>query len=304
MADRGEIKLREGNIGDLIQIYQETYKKLAGRIITSTEAGKIQRLRVMIAIRHDLSAFGVDVDKWIRSEIPQYYLDGANQAMQDLKAMGVKLSGAVGLGVIDREAIKVLTDEVSLGFAESIRGVSRNAERLLDDALKQQLNFIVAEGKLTGAAKKTVAAGITERLETEGLSGLVDKSGRKWQLDTYANMLTRTKSVESRNMGLANRMLKEGYDLVQISNHRTTHKACAKWEGKVLSITGKTPGYPTLTEARASGLFHPNCQHAMNVLNPNLAAITHAYDNPYLRGGTPPHAPKQMPLGHPITRKR
>ena len=34
------------------------------------------------------------------------------------------------------------------------------------------------------------------------------------------------------------------------------------WQGKVLSITGKTKGYPTLEEAKAAGLFHPNCRHA------------------------------------------
>lgn len=305
MADRGEIKLREGSIGDLIEIYKATYAKLVKEIITATEAGKVQKIRTMVAIRRTLSVYGVDLSKWVRSEIPQYYLDGANVAVQDLKALGANLGDARGLGVIDREAIKALTDEVSLGFAESIRGVARNAERILDDALKQQLNFIIAEGKLTGATRKMIAGGIRERLETEGLSGLIDKSGRKWQLDTYANMLTRTKSVESRNLGLQNRMLREGYDLVQVSNHRTAHKACAKWEGKVLSLTGKTPGYPTVTEARASGLFHPNCQHAMNVLNPNLAALTHAYDNPYLRqpAATPPPKPLKLPLGPPHGRR-
>ena len=34
------------------------------------------------------------------------------------------------------------------------------------------------------------------------------------------------------------------------------------WEGKILSLTGKTPNFPTLEEARAAGLFHPNCRHA------------------------------------------
>lgn len=32
-------------------------------------------------------------------------------------------------------------------------------------------------------------------------------------------------------------------------------------DGKVLSLTGETPGYPTMDEAKAAGLFHPNCRH-------------------------------------------
>ncbi len=30
-------------------------------------------------------------------------------------------------------------------------------------------------------------------------------------------------------------------------------------KGEILSLTGKTPGYPTLEEAKTAGLFHPNC---------------------------------------------
>src|SRR5690606_18083284 len=41
-----------------------------------------------------------------------------------------------------------------------------------------------------------------------------------------------------------------------ISNNIISHN-CRPWEGKVLSLTGRTPGYSTVAEARAAGLFHP-----------------------------------------------
>lgn len=43
---------------------------------------------------------------------------------------------------------------------------------------------------------------------------------------------------------------------------------CAPWNGKVLSLTGQTPGYPTLEEAEGAGLFHPNCRHASSLYIP------------------------------------
>lgn len=48
----------------------------------------------------------------------------------------------------------------------------------------------------------------------------------------------------------------------------TSTRTCDKrspWGGKVLSLTGETPGYPTMAEAKAAGLFHPNCRHTYSL---------------------------------------
>jgi hypothetical protein len=68
--------------------------------------------------------------------------------------------------------------------------------------------------------------------------------------------------MEAHLQGTANRLVEQGHDLVKISTHIGACPLCEPWQGKVLSITGKTKGYPTLEEAKAAGLFHPNCRHA------------------------------------------
>lgn len=281
MAYSGPVKIREGNLDTLIALYKDTYTKLTKEIIDATDSGKIQKARVMARINAELEALGIDVDKWARHEIPQYYLDGANIAQQDLRALGVEISKNKNFAVINKEAIIALTDEVAQAFAQSISAISRNARQVLSDALKQQLNFIIAQGKLEGQARKTISNAVAQQLKDQGLSALQDKAGRNWTFENYSRMLVRTKAVEARNQGLANRALTSGYDLVQVSNHRTDHPACAAWEGRILSLTGNTPGYPTLQQAIESGLFHPNCEHAINILVPELAKLTTAYDNPY-----------------------
>jgi hypothetical protein len=72
-------------------------------------------------------------------------------------------------------------------------------------------------------------------------------------------------------------MAENDYDLVQVSAHGATD-VCGAWEGKILSATGATPGYDTVADAEADGLFHPNCRHAINVLIPSLARQTQAYN--------------------------
>jgi hypothetical protein len=75
-------------------------------------------------------------------------------------------------------------------------------------------------------------------------------------------MVARTTTAEAHLQGTANRLVEQGHDLIKVSTHRGACPLCEPWQGKILSITGKTEGYPTLEEAKAAGLFHPNCRHA------------------------------------------
>lgn len=300
MSDHGPVKIRSGNIDDLITLYKHTYAKMLQEIITATEAGKINKARVMARINAELTSLGVNVHEWLKRDIPQYYLDGGNVAIQDLRALGIDVSKTTNFALINQEAIKALTDDVALSFAQGITALSRNARRILDDTFKRQLNFIIAEGKLSGDTRKQISLALKQRLQDEGIQSITDRSGRQWSFDTYTRMLARTKAVEARNQGLINRMLSIGYDLVQVTRHNSTHKACRDLESKILSMTGATaagtklPGgfevWGTLDAAKAHGLFHPNCEHAINVFNADLAAKTKVYDaasGQYVNGGKP-----------------
>ncbi len=287
MAVKGPVKIRQGKIDDLLTVYKNTYRKISEEIVTATESGKIQRARVLARIDAELQGLGTAAADYVKGEIPQYYLDGVNQAQQDLKRLGVKTTKAP----INREAIGALTQEVTFSMDQSIQSLKRGAAKALTSAEKRQINFTIAEGKLSGDARKTITAAVKQELQDQGIAALVDKAGREWSFDTYAEMLVRTKAVEARNQGLANRMLEDGYDLVEVSDHNSEHQACAEWEGKILSVSGNTPAGTvlpgdievagSLEDAIAAGLFHPNCEHAINVFNAELAAKTEAYDNPY-----------------------
>lgn len=305
MADHGPVKIREGKIEQLLEVYRRVYARMAQEIVSATEAGKIQRARVMARINAELTSLGVDVDEWVKQEIPQYYLDGANQAVQDLRALGVDVSKSSQFAVINREAIKALTDDVALNFAQAITAMSRSARVMLNDAFRQQVNQIIAEGRLSGDTRREISSNIKARIQAEGITSIKDKAGRDWSFDRYAEMLARTKAVEARNQGLVNRMLGSGYDLVQVTNHRTDHEACAAWEGRILSLSGNTPGYPTVQEAMEAGLFHPNCKHAMNAINPEIAALTQPYANPYnYRDNAATGGPIRQATGGPTMRQQ
>lgn len=112
--------------------------------------------------------------------------------------------------------------------------------------------------------KQLSEKGFSKTIQDKGFVGVVDSAGRRWNLKTYAEMITKTKLADAdrekdRLMGE-----REGIDLAVISDHGSTCAVCSKWENVIISMNGKTAGFPTYDEAKAQGMFHPRCQHHLN----------------------------------------
>ena len=96
-----------------------------------------------------------------------------------------------------------------------------------------------------------------------GITGFVDAAGKRWNMETYAEMIARTTPRQAMIEGTKNRLLEHGHDLAEIIGGigENTCETCEAWDGRIVSLTGKTSGYPTLDEARDAGVFHPQCTH-------------------------------------------
>lgn len=272
-----EVEVNPANILKITSLLKTAYKSIIQEISTATDFGVSNRKAILAQIRQILEETGTDVQQFLKEELPKYYEEGADDAIKQLSNVGAEVNVSEGFNRIHQEALRALIDDTARSFGESLTGVGRSANLLLGKATRDLITQKMAEGFIGGKALKEVRQTIKGILQEQGLDALIDKSGRKWTLDRYAEMLFRTKAVETRNRGMANRMVENDYDLVQVSNHGSQHEACAVWESKILSVTGNTKGYPTVAQAEASGLFHPNCKHAMNVLIPSLAKLTKAY---------------------------
>ena len=88
------------------------------------------------------------------------------------------------------------------------------------------------------------------------------------QVGKYARASEEAIPREAMIEGTEIRALEHEQDLVQITDESTSYtcKNCLEWKGQIVSLTGKTPGYPTLDDARAGGIFHPNCIHNILIL--------------------------------------
>jgi len=284
-----QVEINEKNINKVIALFKGAYKDIVGELSTATNFGVANRKKLLAQIETILEDLGENTQKWVETELPEYYKSGANDAVKQLKNVNAPINVSKGFNVIHKEAIAALVDDSMQYVAESLTGVKRDVTRLLGKAVREEVTQKIAIGQTKGAALKEVAKTIKTTLQDQGLASMIDKGGRRWSPDSYAEMLFRTKVVEARNVGLVNRMSENGYDLVQVSAHSDSCPLCAPWEGKILSITGQTKGYPTFRDAVDSGLFHPNCRHAMNTMIPSLASKTRAY-NPDTETLTPKKA--------------
>lgn len=179
---------------------------------------------------------------------------------------------------IDRQTVTALIDSSTASFADALTTVGRSVRNITSDIFQQEVKARIAEGTITGETRKSIAASVKQKIVDQGIVALKDKGGNSWSLDRYASMLVNTQLAEARNTGLSNKMLQNSNDLVQVSDNGSSHYECAVWEGQVLSLNGDTPGYDTVDDATAADLFHPNCQHTLNAVDPGLADATYGWN--------------------------
>ena len=271
------VAINDATLARLTSTLKGSYKDIVQQILTATNFGIANRKQILAQIETHLEDMGVNVDEFLAAEIPNYYKQGADEAIKQLNNVGAPINVKAGFARVHKDAIEALVSDTSTSFGETITGVSRSANQLLGVATRKMLTQKIATGVTGGEALRQVKQQIKGVLQEQGLDTLIDKGGNSWSLDRYSEMLFRTKAVEARNRGLINRIAENEYDLVQVSSHGADD-VCGDWEGVILSITGDTPGYETVDDAEADGLFHPNCKHALNAIIPSLAEQTNAYD--------------------------
>jgi len=89
-----------------------------------------------------------------------------------------------------------------------------------------------------------------------------DRAGRQWEGARYLQMLVRTTAQRAAIESEIDTLAAHGFKLAQINRVGDGEcPVCAAWEGRIILMTGKSRQWPTYEEARAAGMFHPNCVH-------------------------------------------
>lgn len=275
---------------------------------------KAKKLKEVRAIRSEvLGEIGKlrDLEPKIAESIKGAYDEGAKVAVDDLKRASItdieadrSNAARSQLRALGRAVVEGGSDEATVDAAEAAvtvldRGGKAKA-LLIKTAIKEtrgtHLRILrttvdtyrkaVAEGAAqmaTGALDRRRAAQyVLNKLADSGISGFVDSRKRNWDMASYVEMAVRSASGQAAVQGHIDKVQANGHDLMIVSDSPEECELCAAWEGKVLSISGDTKGYPTVADATADGLFHPNCTHQLHLYIPG---VTRSYtDTPNPQG--------------------
>lgn len=193
-------------------------------------------------------------DDALRQALGQAYLLGRTTALEDA---GVKTAARpASQGLID----KLIRPGQKIQKAMGLR-IQSTAPKLIANITTR-----VAAQLSTGTQTRVAAAArAIELMANDGIDGFVDKKGRKWEIQTYAEMSTRTMASQAGLASFAAELKDLGHDLVIISDVKEECERCRPYEGKVLCTSDRPTKYPTYKSAIAEGLQHPNCRHTASI---------------------------------------
>lgn len=183
-----------------------------------------------------------------------------------------RIAGASGQGLAAANAIAV-------DLASRLDDVTRRITRYADDAYRAAVADAASRLVLgrEGLTPATAQGRAWAELTRHGVTGYTDRAGHRWNLSSYVEVATRTATQRAYNAAHEARMTAVGVEFFTVARDGHPCPLCLPWEGAVMAAQ---PGIPdpavrvkaTVEEARAAGLFHPNCRH---VLVPYFPGVTH-----------------------------
>ena len=189
-------------------------------------------------------------------EMPDQYAKGINSANKILASIGVKLSTTNQAA--HTSIVSQMIKEMNVNFGKSITAVRASLDGAISQVILKQVQDSFAETLTAREATKRAIQILRDNM----VQSIVDRGGKTWSLQTYVDMVRRTTARVAYNQGVMNRSLELGIVVFKISYTGTKHKACANWEGKLVTVNGEY-NLPTVDQATRDGLFHPNCFHIM-----------------------------------------
>lgn len=256
----------------LSKTYKEMFNYLQLQLQFNPDEPKtIRQVEIMRQINFMLKELDKELYKEIEKLIKKTFKDG--QAYHLLSVKEAKTwddaVDSASFNKIQRAKVEALITDTYNDVLLATTHTATAIKEVVRDTVKKIAQFHSLQNtnytqQIKELKQELSKKGLSEKITKEGFVGITDSAGRKWQLDTYCKMVVTTKVNDAFIQGISHEAEETGFDLAVISQHGAKDK-CRKWEGVVISLNGKTKGYPTYKEARATNeIWHPNCEHTLH----------------------------------------
>lgn len=218
-----------------------------------------------------------------------------------VKAGQVQASKAIGVefGGVNKGLVSKLTRDLAPDLARAADSPRQFLSKTLREATAYAkakesevmpldgVNRTISETLLREALgetsyKKTVNT-MLEELGLDKGDRVLFLSGYRMEAEAYAELVTRTRTMEALNEAKAEELQDNGYQFIKISEHPVEDERdiCFFLQGKVWALTENDLGIPLLPEEYGLPPWHPNCGHTFGAWQPKFeteAAIQEAID--------------------------
>ena len=214
-------------------------------------------------LERDLDRARNEREKLLGNVMDRAYVSGSQKFYRDMRSV---------LG----ETAHISPNSIKTGYIladlnNSLNASERRILRQFDDKYADIIGAVSSE-MATGVMNTRQAVGeALTAFADNGITGFIDRSGRHWTLENYAEMAVLTAIERSTISGYVDTMQKYDYDLAVIDGHAGSCPICEAWENVIVSVSGNDPNYPSLGDAENDGCFHPRCLHGITTYYPDIS---------------------------------
>jgi hypothetical protein len=258
-------------------IVRQAQRTIVLQIEAAVRSGDLQtamrRQAQLAAVEATLEGLAATINPLASQLVSEAWHQAADRALHQIEALPIDTTAAPGaFAGVSREAVQAMQTSLLHRLDDARQTLGR---RVQDIYAREQRRaalraMLGAEGSMPEASRQLQAQLLKDKhiasAVRDGKTGFVDSAGRRWSLETYANMATRTVTREAVVQGAVARMVSHGIAIGRISTHPGACEICVpfqgtlvdlaesgitEWKGEAVSSTGELPPY------------HPNCAHSV-----------------------------------------
>lgn len=272
----------ERDIQKFIREYKKAMEEITDRVLRVAEMTDIDNQQVnsvLSQMTHIIGQLDEHSEQWVVDHITQAFNDGRESTILALGLSAQTQSDALigsAMSMLQRNTLDAMIADTFEDLLHATQNTKRKIKKIVRETVAERMRLNTAQqlGRRTQTKDiidRLSKKGMSRKISKEGWVGIVDQRGRRWNLNTYSEMVVRTKMQQAYVEGVRHEALERGVDLAIISSHGAKDP-CRHHEGAIISMNGTTEGYPTYSQLKGSDeIFHPNCKHTISPLrSPDL----------------------------------
>ncbi|WP_329424002.1 phage minor capsid protein [Streptomyces sp. NBC_01268] len=236
------------------------------------------------AVEAVAEALQADTSGAVRRALVEAYNRGRQAAVAELGALDIGRE----LVARDRVPNAPAVDRLAASLADDTRPLYVRITRAVVDIYRRIVGRASGTQLLTGMTRRQASQRALDQFAAQGITGFTDSAGRRWDMASYAEMAVRSVTARAAVEGHIDALAEIRVGLVIVSDAPLECPLCRPWEGEILSLGGTSGPHTvrepradgrgtvavhvagSLVEARAAGLFHPNCRHSLGAYLPGI----------------------------------